>query len=167
MTDDTAQSAPPAESAPAPEPVAQATPPESAPPTAESSPVVEQATPAEPAMEPPEVEMSTPEPQATTQSTSTTSQQQTPAAQSSPQVPSSKWSATDRAHAIAKHVGRKEARLARVIEMVKEKGRITNDDIEKLLYVSDATASRYGTILVRRGLLKREGKGRGVRYVAS
>ncbi len=178
MTDDAVQSAP-AEPAPTPEPAAPTQPTEPSPTPIESAPVAEQAASVEPApvipeesqsapeptMEPPEVEAEVSESQPPAQRASSPPQQQAPAAQSPQSVPSAKWSAADRARAVAKHVGRKEARLARVVELAKEKGRITNDDIEKLLHVSDATASRYGTILVQRGLLKREGKGRGASYI--
>lgn len=178
MTDDATQSAPTPvapSSAPEPAPIA---PSEPAPLPVEPATVVEQTASTEPASvipeesqstqefteEPPEVAVSAPEPQPNTQSQSSLSAQQVPAALSSQSVPSAKWSATNRAHAVAKRVGRKEARLVKVVELAKEKGQITNDDIERLSLVSDATASRYGTILVQRGLLKREGKGRGVVY---
>ena len=177
MTDDAVQSAPAPEVVSSPE-VTASTPVEPVQSSAEPTPVADRSAPAEPAsvipeesqsasesaVEPPEVEATEPASQIATQSTQSTPQHQTPAAQSQ-SVPSAKWSATDRAHAAAKRVSRKEARLAKVIELAKENGRITNDDIEKLLHVSDATASRYGTILVKRGLLKREGKGRGANYV--
>ena len=178
MTDDAAQSAPPAEPSPAPEPAAPAPPSEPASAPIEQAPVVELAESTEytsvipeesqsapkSTAEPPEVEMSAPESQPTTSTTTSAPQQQTPAAQTSQAAPNTKWSAENRAHAVAKRIGKKEARLIKVVELAKEKGRITNDDIEKLLHVSDATASRYGTILVQRGLLKREGKGRGAKY---
>lgn len=178
MTDDAAQSAPPAEPTSAPEPAVSTAAPEPTPTPVEPVPVVEQTTSVEPAavipeesqsapestVEPPEIEAHIPKPKPAAQSSSSPPLQQSPAAQPSQPVPSAKWSAANRAHAVAKRVGKKEARLIKVVELAKEKGRITNDDIEKLLHVSDATASRYGTILVQRGLLKREGKGRGTQY---
>ncbi len=181
MTDDVAHNTPTAESTPTLEPAAPVAPPESTQSTMEPSPVAEQVEPAEPASvipkesqsapeptsEPPEIEVSAPEPKPATQSASSQPPQRPPAAQSSQSVPSTKWSAINRTNAIAKRVGRKEARLAKVVDLAKEKGRITNDDIEKLLHISDATAARYGTTLMQRDLLKREGKGRGVSYVPS
>lgn len=136
-------------------------------PPATSVPVIpeESQSAQESIVEPPKVAASASASQPATQSSSSPPPQQTPAAQSSQQAQSSMWSATDRAHAVAKRISKKEARLAKVVELAKEKGRITNVDIEKLLHVSDATASRYGTILVQRGLLKREGKGRGAYYL--
>lgn len=178
MTDDAVQSAP-TEPAPASESAASAPPSEPTPSPIESAPVVEQVASTEPASvipeesqsapesiaEPPEVVVNAPEPKPATQRASSSVTQQSPTAQSPQTVRTAKWSATDRVHAAAKRVSRKEARLAKVLALAKEKGRITNDDIEKLLHVSDATASRYGTMLVRRGLLRREGKGRGVAYM--
>jgi DNA-binding IclR family transcriptional regulator len=38
---------------------------------------------------------------------------------------------------------------------------------EKLLHVSNATAHRYLNMLVVRGKLRREGRGRGVKYRAA
>lgn len=182
MTDDTTQSMP-AETAPTPIPeVAAPIPPSEPTPATVEEPVtivVEQATSAEPAsviteaspqapestVEPPVVGVSAPEPPPATSATIPTPQQQSSTTQSSQSVPHTKWSVDNRARATAMRVGRKEARLAKVVELTKRKGRITNDDIEKLLHVSDATASRYGMILVQRGLLRREGKGRGVGYI--
>ena len=40
----------------------------------------------------------------------------------------------------------------------------SNDEIEKLLHVSDATTSRCTKILVARGILRKEGRGRGAHY---
>ncbi|MBI5456903.1 DUF977 family protein [Candidatus Kaiserbacteria bacterium] len=166
MTDDAAQSAPPpAEPTSAPEPPAPIVPLEPPPSPVESAPVVEQTAPVEPASVIPEESQSTPN---TTNDSRSVSQQPSispPLTHSSSSAASKhSWSTAERTKAVATHARRKEVRLAKVVELAKEKGRITNDDIEKLLHVSDATASRYGTILVQRGLLKREGKGRGVTY---
>jgi uncharacterized membrane protein len=164
MTDDAAQSAP-AEPTPVPEPAAPIPPTEPPPPSVESAPVVEQAAPVESALVIPEESQSAPE--STDDSRPVLQQPSTsppPTTASSSTTSGHSWSAAERAKAVATHARKKEARLAKVVALAKEKGRITNDDIEKLLHVSDATASRYGTILVKRGLLKREGKGRGVTY---
>jgi Fic family protein len=51
--------------------------------------------------------------------------------------------------------GRKAKRLEKILQLAKEKGQITNDDVEKHLHVSDKTATRYLNELVRGGKLKR------------
>ena len=52
---------------------------------------------------------------------------------------------------------RKKERLEKIVAMVREKKVITNDDVEKLLKVSDATATNYLRELVKEGRLKRSG----------
>ncbi len=59
-----------------------------------------------------------------------------------------------------------EKRLKRVWELAKAKGQVTNDEIQKALKISDATASRYTKELVRRGLLKKSGKTKSASYEA-
>ncbi|OHA08846.1 MAG: hypothetical protein A3B37_00660 [Candidatus Sungbacteria bacterium RIFCSPLOWO2_01_FULL_59_16] len=61
-------------------------------------------------------------------------------------------------------IQKREARLEKLLAYAREKGRITNDEIQKLLRVSEATASRYACELVRRGLLSKAGKGRAAYY---
>ena len=47
-----------------------------------------------------------------------------------------------------------------------EKGKITNDEVEKLLRVSDATATRYLDALEKEGRVRQEGKtGKSVVYI--
>lgn len=61
--------------------------------------------------------------------------------------------------------GRKRKKLDKILEAVTKHGSITNDQVEKLLHVSDATATRYLTQLEKEGKLKQEGKtGKSVRY---
>ena len=56
---------------------------------------------------------------------------------------------------------RKKAKLEKIMKLVNQKHSITNDQVEKLLHVSDATATRYLAQLVKEGKLKRTGpKGR-------
>jgi hypothetical protein len=69
---------------------------------------------------------------------------------------------------------RKEARLAKIMALVEKRktprhgsGHITNDDVEKLLRVSDATATRYLAELVRRGKLRLIGSHEHARYEAN
>ncbi len=61
--------------------------------------------------------------------------------------------------------GRKRKKLDKILEAVTKHGSITNDQVEKLLHVSDATATRYLTQLEKEGKLKQEGKtGKSVKY---
>ncbi|MEK7642814.1 MAG: hypothetical protein AAB392_03400 [Patescibacteria group bacterium] len=70
---------------------------------------------------------------------------------------------------------RKRKRLDKILEFLDKNtstslklrgtGRITNDDVEKLLHVSDATATRYLNILEKEGKIKQIGKtGRNTYY---
>lgn len=62
--------------------------------------------------------------------------------------------------------GRKRKKLDKILEFVTAKGSVTNDQVEKLLHVSDATATRYLTQLEKEGKLKQEGKtGKSVKYL--
>ncbi|OGE82574.1 MAG: hypothetical protein A2846_00400 [Candidatus Doudnabacteria bacterium RIFCSPHIGHO2_01_FULL_49_9] len=59
----------------------------------------------------------------------------------------------------------KQKNLDRVMELVQEKGEISNNDIEQTLGVSDATATRYFDELEGQGKLERTAAtGRGVTY---
>ncbi len=61
---------------------------------------------------------------------------------------------------------RKQKKLDKIMEVLNTKGKITNDEVEKLLRVSDATATRYLTQLEKEGKLKQEGKtGKSVKYL--
>ena|SRR3989344_1652808 len=59
---------------------------------------------------------------------------------------------------------RKRAKLEKIIRLVTEKHTITNDQVEKLLHVSDATATRYLAQLVREGRLRKVGPDGRARY---
>ncbi len=59
---------------------------------------------------------------------------------------------------------RKKAKLEKIMKLANEKKVITNDDVEKLLHVSDATATRYLSTLVKQNRLKVSGNRRSVRY---
>src|SRR3989344_2444362 len=52
---------------------------------------------------------------------------------------------------------RKRAKLEKIIRLATEKGSIKNDQVEKLLRVTDATATRYLSQLVKDGRLRRIG----------
>jgi len=60
---------------------------------------------------------------------------------------------------------RKRKKLDRILTLFLKKSHITNDDVEKLLHISDATAGRYLSILEKEGKIKRNGKtGQNVTY---
>ena len=61
--------------------------------------------------------------------------------------------------------GRKVKKLEKILQVLSAKGKITNDEVEKLLHISDATATRYLSILEKQGKIKQVGKtGTGVAY---
>jgi len=60
---------------------------------------------------------------------------------------------------------RKRKKLDKIMEALNTKGKITNDEVEKLLHVSDATATRYLSALEKEGKIKQVGKtGKAVEY---
>ena len=60
---------------------------------------------------------------------------------------------------------RKRKKLDRVMSMFLNQSKITNDEVEKFLHVSDATATRYLSQLEQEGKIKQVGKtGKGVSY---
>lgn len=60
---------------------------------------------------------------------------------------------------------RKHKKLEKILEHLNSKNHITNDEVEKLLHVSDATATRYLSQLEREGKIKQIGKtGKAVTY---
>jgi hypothetical protein len=66
--------------------------------------------------------------------------------------------------ALAKIQFRKRKKLDKILELARQKGKITNDDVQKLLGTSDATATRYLAQLVREARLRRSGNTAGVVY---
>lgn len=59
----------------------------------------------------------------------------------------------------------KQKRKERIVAVLKEKDTITNNDVEKLLNISDATATNYLQELEREGLIEQIGtQGRFVHY---
>lgn len=58
----------------------------------------------------------------------------------------------------------KEKKLEKIIQLAQKKKTITNDDVQKLLRISDATATRYLVKLVQQGRLTRIGSPRDVKY---
>ena len=60
---------------------------------------------------------------------------------------------------------RKRNKLDKIMNLFAKQTNITNDEVEKYLHVSDATATRYLSILEREGKIKQNGKtGKGVLY---
>ena len=60
---------------------------------------------------------------------------------------------------------RKRKKIEKILEFLNTNGKVTNDEVEKLLHVSDATATRYLSGLVKEGKIKRVGNtGKGVSY---
>jgi len=59
----------------------------------------------------------------------------------------------------------KRQKLDKVLVKLTEKGKISNDEVEKLLRVSDATATRYLSALEKEGKIKQAGRtGKSVFY---
>lgn len=72
-------------------------------------------------------------------------------------------------HGVAAHVEKqqseKQVRKEKILEMIREKGTITNNDVEKLLNIADATATNYLQELEYEGLIEQIGtQGRFVHY---
>jgi hypothetical protein len=60
---------------------------------------------------------------------------------------------------------RKRKKRDKIIQALTTKNKITNDEVEKLLHVSDATATRYLSALEKEGKIKQVGRtGTGVMY---
>ena len=60
---------------------------------------------------------------------------------------------------------RKRKKRDKIMQALNSKSKITNDDVEKLLHVSDATATRYLSVLVKEGKIKQDRRtGAGVSY---
>ncbi|MSU54806.1 MAG: hypothetical protein EXS48_03190 [Candidatus Staskawiczbacteria bacterium] len=60
---------------------------------------------------------------------------------------------------------RKRKKLDRVMSLFLQQSKITNDEVEKFLHVSDATATRYLSILEKENKIKQVGKtGKAVSY---
>jgi hypothetical protein len=62
------------------------------------------------------------------------------------------------AKARAKIQSRKRVKLDKVMTLFAKRTQITNDEVEKLLHVSDATATRYLEILEKENKIKQSGK---------
>lgn len=71
------------------------------------------------------------------------------------------------AKALEKIQFRKRAKLDKIMKFAQDKKSITNDQVEKILHVSDATATRYLSELVKQNRLKRTGLAQNPRYEPS
>ena len=58
----------------------------------------------------------------------------------------------------------KDGRDDEIIDLIKQKGEIVRSDVEKLLNVSSATATRLLTKMVDNGQIKRSGSARSIKY---
>jgi predicted HTH transcriptional regulator len=60
---------------------------------------------------------------------------------------------------------RKRKKIDRILDLFAKRTNITNDEVEKFLHVSDATATRYLEILEKENKIRQTGKtGKGVVY---
>lgn len=67
---------------------------------------------------------------------------------------------------VGQQAGEKEERKKKILDFLKSNEKITNNDVEKLLSVSDATATRYLDEFEKDGVIKQIGViGKGVYYV--
>jgi len=112
---------------------------------------------------PPETQPEVKEPQIETQKTPPTASTPPPR----PEIPTKPEDSLLRQlwqKALEKIRERKSKRLEKILQLAKEKGEITNDDVEKLLHVSNRTATRYLDELVQQGRLKRKGSPSHAKY---
>ena len=68
------------------------------------------------------------------------------------------------ARGLAARRARKDAKLQKILALAREKEFITNDDVEKLLHVSNKTATRYLNELIKQGKLQRVGSESHAQY---
>ncbi|MBU1180423.1 HTH domain-containing protein [Patescibacteria group bacterium] len=60
---------------------------------------------------------------------------------------------------------KKQENLAKIEKLLETKSKITNNDVEKMLGVSDATAERYLDQLEKAGKIKQKSAGRSTYYI--
>lgn len=63
-----------------------------------------------------------------------------------------------------KRLEEKEKRKVKIVELLKERGKITNEDVEKMFGVSDATATNYLQELEDEGKIRQVGKSGPIVY---
>ena len=118
----------------------------------ETSPTPKPETAQTPVNEPlPETEVETPEPE---------SKPQTSNEQTEPVREVSKPSLARQLLISARNAiqFRKRKKLDKIMALFLQKSKITNDEVEKFLHVSDATATRYLSQLEKEGKIKQNGK---------
>ncbi len=139
--------------------------------TPEASPApVSDSTPASPQPEPPPVSDSAPTPPPTPAptekaavSSAATPAASQPATPATPPIPDT--SIRSRlGEALEAIRFRKRARLDKILQLAAKKRKIKNDDVEKLLRVSDSTAQRYLNQLVVEAKLRRVGHAKQPTY---
>jgi predicted HTH transcriptional regulator len=82
-----------------------------------------------------------------------------------PTTPPPVFTADDRIRAREKKRQIKKEKLEEILKYVEEKGEISNDEVEKIIEVSDTTAAKYLKELVRDGKLEKIGRGWQTRYM--
>lgn len=58
----------------------------------------------------------------------------------------------------------KQKKLEKIMTAIEANGKISNNEVEKLLHCSDATATRYLSELEKQGRVRKIGKGRALHY---
>ena len=74
------------------------------------------------------------------------------------------WRKNNSDNLIEKQSEEKAEHLQKIKDFMQSKSKITNDDVQSLLGVSDATAERYLNELEKQGFLHQEGQDKGVFY---
>lgn len=69
-----------------------------------------------------------------------------------------------RQQAKQKKAQKKEATIQKIIDLAKTRGKINNQEAQKILHLPQSTMTDYFKELVSRGLLKKEGKGKATYY---
>lgn len=72
---------------------------------------------------------------------------------------------TDKKGVVKDQIDTKNENMIKVRELVNKKDKITNNDIENSLGVSDSTAERYLAELEKEGVIKQIGEGRYTYYI--
>ncbi|MDO8493426.1 MAG: hypothetical protein Q7S19_02670 [bacterium] len=129
----------------------------------EAPPVAPEALPSTPILAPAQTLVSTPEPQNQPAASASVLIEPLPVTQTvitAPQADPRSFLAK----ALASIQFRKKAKLDKVLKLAAEKHSITNDQVEKLLHVSDATATRYLAQLVKEERLRKVGPDGRARY---
>ncbi len=80
------------------------------------------------------------------------------------QIPEKERKASSKNRMLEVVRARRAERLEKIVALAREKRVIKNDDVEKLLKVSDATVTNYLNALVLSARLRRSGYGRGAQY---